>query len=82
MSLLYTHHISDKLFSFFKRRIPSKDSVNIKEILEELEMDEYDEMELLKKTKGMLITDRYYLEGSDISSFSYFSGLKNKEELL
>ena len=65
INLLYTHHKSDKLFSFFKRRIPSEDSVNIKEIMEELEMNEYDEMELLKKTKGMLITDRYYLETID-----------------
>ena len=64
INLLYNNHVSDKLFHFFKRRIPSEDSVNIEEILEEFNMNEYDEMELLKKTKGVLQTDRYFLEPS------------------
>jgi len=62
INLLYKEHKSDKLFDFFKRRIPSKDNINIEEILRQLEMEEYDEMELLKRTKGILNTDRYYLE--------------------
>lgn len=62
INLMYTNHVSDTLFSFFKRRIPSKEHIKIKEILEELELEEYDEMELLAKTKGILDTDRYYLE--------------------
>jgi len=62
INLQYTNHVSDELFSFFKRRIPSKDNPNIEEILKELNLSEYDEMEILKKTKGVLITDRYYLE--------------------
>jgi len=62
MNLLYTNHVSDTLFDFFKRRIPSKDNINIEQILIELDMEEYDEMELLAKTKGILDTDRYYLE--------------------
>lgn len=62
LNLLYTNYVSDTLFSFFKRRIPSKEHINIQEILEELGIAEYDEMELLEKTKGILDTDRYYLE--------------------
>ena len=62
INLLYNEHKSDKLFDFFKRRIPSKDNINIEEILRQLELEEYDEMELLKRTKGILNTDRYYLE--------------------
>lgn len=53
---------SNRLFDFFKRRIPSKKHIDIEEILEEFNMKEYDEMELLKKTNGILNTDRYYLE--------------------
>ena len=62
LNLLYKNHVSDTLFNFFKRRIPSKDNVNIEAIMKELEMQEYDEMEILKKTKGVLETDRYYIE--------------------
>lgn len=53
---------SDKLFDFFKRRIPPQNHIEIEEILDELNLKEYDEMELLKKMKGILNTDRYYLE--------------------
>jgi len=62
LNLLYTNHVSDNLFSFFKRRIPARDDVKIQEILKEFDMHEYDEMELLEKTQGILDTDRYYLE--------------------
>ena len=62
LNLFYNHHESDKLFAFFKRRIPSANHENIEEILKELNMKEYDEMELLEKTKGILYTDRYYLK--------------------
>ncbi len=62
LNLYYRNHTSDTLFEFFKRRIPSRDHVEIDKILEELELDEYDEMEILRKTKGFLNTDRYYLE--------------------
>ena len=61
LNLLYNTHTSDTLFDFFKRRIPNKKNVNIKQILDEYGMTEYDEMELLRKTKGELPTDRYYL---------------------
>ena len=62
LNLFYKKHVSDTLFDFFKRRIPSKDSANIEEIMEELDMKVYDEMELLEKTNGILNTDRYYLK--------------------
>ena len=62
LNLFYRNHTRDTLFEFFKRRIPPKDHVMIDEILEELGLDEYDEMEILKKTNGILNTDRYYLE--------------------
>lgn len=62
LNLFYKNHVSDTLFSFFKRRIPSRDSANIEEIMKELEIQEYDEMAILEKTKGILDTDRYYIE--------------------
>ncbi len=62
LNLLDKHYESDTLFSFFKRRIPSKNNEHIEEILKELDMKEYDEMELLEKTNGILYTDRYYLK--------------------
>ena len=62
LNLLYNHHESDTLFAFFKRRIPQKNNEYIEEILKELDMKEYDEMELLAKTGGILNTDRYYLK--------------------
>lgn len=60
--LLNTYYKSEELFDFFKQRIPSKDYKYINEILERYELKEYDEMLLLQKTKGQLMTDRYYLE--------------------
>ena len=65
INLLYKNHVSDTLFDFFKRRIPAKDSANIEEILKELNMQAYDEMELLEKTNGILYTDRYYVIRSE-----------------
>ena len=62
LSLFYNKQTSDTLFNFFKRRIPKPDDVNIEETLKEYDMIQYDEMELLEKTKGILNTDRYYLE--------------------
>jgi len=53
---------SEKLFSFFRNRIPSINQTDIKDILKSYNLDEYDEMELLKRTHGSLITDNYYLE--------------------
>lgn len=61
-NLLYEKHTSEKLFSFFKRRIPEEQQENISKILREVGMEKYDEMELLKRTKGILDTDKYYIE--------------------
>ncbi len=53
---------SKELFPFFKNRIPDKNNEFINNFLKEHNLQEYDEMEILKKTKGLLGTDRYYLE--------------------
>ena len=51
-----------ELFDFFKNRIPKKNNPNIDKILKEINLVEYDEYEILKKTGSRLSTDRYYLE--------------------
>ena len=61
-NLLDNSYVNEELFDFFKRRIPKKDSSNIEEIMREFNIEQYDEMELLKRTKGKLNSDRYYLE--------------------
>ena len=56
---------SDEIFAIFKVRLPKIETYSqeeMKELLEDLEMDEYDEFEYLRKTKGMLVTDKYILE--------------------
>jgi len=53
---------SDVLFQFFRERIPGKESPRLNLIMEMFGLEEYDEMELLEKTKGILATDRYYVE--------------------
>lgn len=61
--LLSTYYKSEELFDFFKQRIPSEDYRYINEILGKYGLKEYDEMLLLQKTKGQIMTDRYYIEG-------------------
>ncbi|MGN1327697.1 MAG: hypothetical protein ACI4VQ_06470 [Clostridia bacterium] len=53
---------SKELFGFFKNRILAKDNEHIDDLLQEYGLKEYDEMNLLEKTKGYLGTDRYFLE--------------------
>ena len=56
---------SDEIFAIFKVRLPKIETYSqeeMKELLEDLEMHEYDEFEYLRKTKGMLVTDKYILE--------------------
>mgnify|MGYP003306225186 CR=1 FL=1 len=53
---------SKELFGFFKNRILPKDSESLNKFLNKYNLEEYDEMKLLKATKGILGTDRYYLE--------------------
>ena len=57
---------SDEIFSVFKIRLPKIEKYSedeLKEMLNELEMNEYDEFEYLRKTKGILITDKFIVEG-------------------
>lgn len=56
---------SDVLFPFFKVRIPKierMDEDDLKELLEEFDMKEFDEFEFLRKTKGHVMIDNFILE--------------------
>ncbi|MBO5397888.1 MAG: hypothetical protein J6A36_03030 [Clostridia bacterium] len=56
---------SDTLFPFFKIRIPKiekMDEDDIKDLLEEFDMKEFDEFEFLRKTKGHVMIDNFILE--------------------
>ncbi len=57
-----THFESDELFKFFKNRIISEDREDIKEILKKYNLEEYDDMKLLKVTKAELNGDNYFVE--------------------
>ena len=61
-NFLKMHNESEELFDFFKERIPNKDDPFINNLFLENKLKEYDEMELLKITKGQLLYDRYFLE--------------------
>ncbi len=50
---------SEKLFPFFSSRIPSANRHNLQSILRDLNIEEYNECRLLKKTGGKLFTDNY-----------------------
>ncbi len=63
--LLKNEYRSKELFSFFKNRIPAEDNINIKEILTKYGLEKYDEMQLLKYTRGKIATDNYYIEYSE-----------------
>lgn len=53
---------SEELFTFFKSRIPDKNSWKINEVLKKYNLDEYDEMKLLLAKQGRSINDRYWVE--------------------
>ena len=56
---------SDQIFSIFKVRLPKIETYSedeLKELLDSLDMNEYDEFEYLKKTKGILMTDKFIVE--------------------
>ncbi len=50
-------YTNESMFAVFKSRLPDKKRKNINEILEKYELSEYDDFELLKKTKGKLPID-------------------------
>lgn len=52
-------YISKSLFPVLKSRIPPKNRHNINKVLEELKLDEYNELEILKRTRGKCVTDNY-----------------------
>lgn len=56
---------SKELFTMFKVRVFQTEKYNneqIKDYLNELNIKEYDEFEILRKTKGILMTDNFSLE--------------------
>ena len=56
---------SDILFSIFRSRVPNIanfDDEELEDLLEELGLEEFDEFEFLKKTKGESATDYFILE--------------------
>lgn len=50
-------YTSEKLFPIFTSRIPPKNRHDIEKILNRLELSEYDEIEILKRTNGKCYTD-------------------------
>lgn len=61
-NFLKNHYESSELFDFFKERIPGKNDPFINNWLSTYNLDKYDELELLKATKGYLPIDRYFIE--------------------
>lgn len=61
-TFLSNHYESDVLFDFFSNRLPDKDDDDCKKLMQLYNLDTYDEMELLKNTKGRVFTDNYWLE--------------------
>ena len=56
---------SDTLFSIFRIRVPNIanfDDEELETLLQEVGLEEFDEFEFLKKTKGKLETDYFILE--------------------
>lgn len=61
-SLLNNVESSKELFDFFKHRIVSKDSPKLEEMLRKYNLEEYDDMEILKITQAKSVNDRYWVE--------------------
>lgn len=56
---------SDEIFAIFKIRLPKLDRFSeeeLQEFLKDLGMEEYDEFEYLRRTKGILETDKFIIE--------------------
>ena len=56
---------SDKIFAIFKIRLPKIEKYSkeeLDELLKDLDMKEYDEFEYLRRTKGILLTDKFVVE--------------------
>lgn len=61
-SLMNNVEISDELFDFFRYRIVSKDSPRVREYLNKYNLEEYDDMEILRITGAKSVNDRYWVE--------------------
>jgi HipA-like protein len=65
---------SDNLFVVFSTRLPGKNRQDIKEILREYGLKEYNDFELLKATKGKIMGDNL-----EIITESYYNRIKNEK---
>lgn len=56
---------SDEIFAVFRIRLPKIEKYSkeeLLELLEDLDMKEYDDFEYLRRTKGILLTDKFIIE--------------------
>lgn len=56
---------SDEIFAIFKIRLPKLERLSkeeLEELLKDLDMKEYDDFEYLRRTKGILETDKFIVE--------------------
>lgn len=56
---------SDEMFAIFKIRLPKIEHYTheeLEDLLKDLNMEKYDEFEYLKKTKGIIMTDKFIVE--------------------
>lgn len=56
---------SDEIFEIFKIRLPKIEKYSkeeLEDLLRDLGMDKFDEFEYLRKTKGLLMTDKFIIE--------------------
>lgn len=53
---------SNELFQFFRERIPGKESPRLNLFMGMFGLEEYDEMELLKRSEARVTTDRFFVE--------------------
>ena len=62
---LDTIYESKEIFAIFKVRLPRLEEYSKEELdllLKDLDMEEYDEFEYLRKTKGQIMTDHFIVE--------------------
>ena len=55
-------YVDGDIFTFFQHRIPDEDSVKAKGFLKKNNLKNYEPMDILKITKGITATDRYFLD--------------------
>src|SRR5690625_2576584 len=75
---------SEKLFSAFARRIPSKSRIDYQQVLKNLSLPkDADQMDILRATRGMIGNNPYFfdeplrlIDGNILSNHFYISGMR------